>query len=99
MKTIEQVKSILAREKERFKKEYGITYIGIFGSWIRGDHSSRSDIDILVELSKPPVIDLFTLIELEQELSEKLGIKVDLVIKEDLKPRIGKKILKEVVPV
>jgi len=42
-------------------------------------------------------MDLIKFVELEEYLSELLGIKVDLVMKSALKPRIGKRILKEVV--
>ena len=51
--------------------------IGIFGSYARNEQTEGSDIDILVKFKKG--ITLLQLIRLENELSEKLGIKVDLV--------------------
>jgi len=51
--------------------------VGIFGSFARGDNKKGSDIDILVEFKESP--SLLTLIKLENDLSEILGIKVDLV--------------------
>jgi uncharacterized protein len=54
-----------------------------------------SNFDILVELSKEP--DLLEFVGLKQELSEILDIEVDFVMKSALKPRIGKRILEEVV--
>lgn len=51
--------------------------IGIFGSYARNEETENSDIDILVKFKKG--ITLLQLIRLENELSEKLGIKVDLV--------------------
>ena len=44
-------------------------------------------------------IDLFMFVELELFLSEKLGIKVDLVMRDTLKPRIRESILKEAIPI
>lgn len=51
--------------------------IGIFGSFARGENKQGSDIDILIEFKNPP--SLLTLIRLENELTDILGIKVDLV--------------------
>jgi predicted nucleotidyltransferase len=53
----------------------------------------------LLELEKPIRIDLIALIELEYQLSDLLGVKVDLVIKDNLKPRIEKHVIREVVSV
>ncbi|WP_407356544.1 nucleotidyltransferase family protein [Methanolobus sp. WCC5] len=76
------------------KEQYNVSYIGLFGSYIRGDHTTESDLDVLVEFSKTPTI--FRFVHLENYLSDYLGIKVDLVMKNALKPNIGKYILKEV---
>lgn len=51
--------------------------IGVFGSYARNEEDANSDLDILVDFEHTP--DLLTLIGMEQELSEKLKIKVDLV--------------------
>ena len=64
---------------------------------MRGEQKKGSDIDILVEFYPDAEMDLITFVELEEHLSDLLGIKVDLVMKSALKPRIGKQILKEVV--
>jgi uncharacterized protein len=79
------------------KKEYPFKYIGVFGSYVRGEQNSSSDMDILVEFNGS--ITLFGYAKLENELSDELGVKVDLVSKTALKPRIGKHILSEVVEV
>lgn len=64
--------------------------ISVFGSFARGETTSDSDIDILVDL-KPsetrPVLGLFEFIRLEQELEKKLGCDVDLITEEGLSPR------------
>ncbi len=102
MKTLEEIKEILKKQKPFLKEEYGVSEIGIFGSlylvrsYARGEQRKKSDLDILVEFDKP--IGLLKFVGLEIYLSEVLGVKVDLVMKGSLKPRIGKHILKEVVP-
>lgn len=96
MRTLEQIKEILKKEKPFLKEEYGVSEIGIFGSYVRGEQKKKSDLDILVEFEKP--IGLLKFVGLEIYLSEVLRVKVDLVMKGSLKPRIGKHILKEVVP-
>lgn len=94
MKTIEEIKRKLIVIKPFLKEKYKIKEIGIFGSYVRGEQKKRSDCDILVEFEEVP--DLFTYIEIEEFLSRKLKVKVDLVMKSALKPYIGKIILEEV---
>jgi predicted nucleotidyltransferase len=77
------------------KKDYGVKKIGVFGSFVNGKPNKKSDIDILVEFSKP--IGLFKFVRLENFLSDTLNRKVDLATKNALKPVIKKKILSEVV--
>lgn len=70
--------------------------VGIFGSFARGDNKKGSDIDILVEFKEAP--SLLILIKLENDLSEILGIKVDLVTTGALKnKRIKKSIKKDLI--
>jgi uncharacterized protein len=76
---------------------FGVSSLGIFGSYVRGQQKRKSDIDILVDFDKEPT--LFTFIRLENRLSNELGLKVDLVMKNALKPAIGRHILREVIPV
>jgi predicted nucleotidyltransferase len=64
-----------------------------------GTSLPASDIDILIELERPPRISLLGLVELGYYLSELLGTKVDVAIKKNLRKRIGKRILDEVVPI
>ncbi len=88
---------ILRQHLQKLVQEYNISYLGIFGSYIRGEQQEDSDLDILVEFSKEP--NLLEFIGLKQELSEILGVEVDLVMKNALKSRIGKRILEEVMQV
>ena len=83
--------------KPQLSSQYGVKRMAVFGSRLRGEAERQSDLDLLVELEKPYRIDLIGLIALEQELSEELGVPVDLVLAEDLKPHIGERVLKEAV--
>ena len=95
MKKVEEIKSILEEHKQEITEKYKVSEIGIFGSYIRDEQKETSDIDILVEFDGS--IGLLKYIEMENYLSDLLDIKVDLVMKSSLKPRIGKHILEEVV--
>ena len=97
MKTFEQIKSTLAKHKEELRLKYKIKEIGIFGSYVKGEQKKQSDIDILVEFEETADLSLLDFIGIENYLSDFLGIKVDLVEKHTLKPRIGKHVLEEVV--
>jgi len=97
MSRINQIKKTLESQKKYLKKKYKIREIGIFGSYIRGEQKKRSDVDILVEFEEEP--GLLTFIEIENYLGDILNAKVDLVMKDALKPVIGRSILKEVITV
>jgi predicted nucleotidyltransferase len=97
MKKIEDVKAKLGMLKPVLKERYQVETVGFFGSYARGEQKKKSYIDILVDFSQPNAIDLFDFIELEEFLSKKLGIKVDLVTKSALKPMIKEQILKETI--
>ncbi len=99
MKTFEQIKSTLAEHKEELRQKYKIKEIGIFGSYVRGEQKKQSDLDILVEFEETADLSLLDFIGIENYLGDILGIKVDLVEKHTLKPRIGKHVLEEVVPI
>lgn len=94
MKTFEEIKNKLVKLKPLLKEKYKIKEIGVFGSYVKGKQRKKSDLDILVEFEEVP--DLFTYIEIEEFISKKLNMKVDLVVKSALKPYIGRIILKEV---
>ena len=95
MKDLPEIIRVLREEKELRRKD-GITDIGLFGSYARGEAVESSDVDVLVDLSDDSPLTLFSLIGIEQSLSEKLDAKVDLVLRRDLKPEIGKRVLSEV---
>lgn len=92
---LKNIKNKLREYKPILEEQYKIREIGVFGSYVRGEQNKKSDLDILIDFYEP--ISLLNFIRLENQLSKYLGIKVDLVMKDALKPRIGSRILKEVV--
>lgn len=93
---LKNIKTCLSQEKENLAK-YNIKSLGIFGSYVRGEQRHDSDINILVEFNSNDDMDLLSFIELKNYLSKCLGRKVDLVMKDTLKPHIEKYILNEVI--
>lgn len=95
MKKIDRVKKILSDHRNEIRQEHKIRKMGIFGSYVRGEQKRKSDIDILVEFAEP--VSLLDWVGAENYLTDLLGIKVDLVPKEDVRPELKKRIFKEVV--
>jgi predicted nucleotidyltransferase len=90
-KNVEQIKRKILPVLNR----YGVTKVGLFGSCIRDEMATDSDIDILVEIEKD--ISLLDFVGLKLEIEEVLGRKVDLVEYDTIKPLLRERILKEQV--
>ena len=99
MKSLDVIRQIIRDQKPYLVENYGVTIVGVFGSYVRQEQRPDSDLDLLIELDSPPKISLIGLVELEDYLSQLLGVKVDLAIKKNLKRRIGARILQEVFPI
>ena len=97
MKTIDEIKNTINKYKTYLSDSFKVKSISVFGSYLRGEQKENSDLDILVEFNE--TIDLFEFIQLENYLSEILCCKVDLVMKDALKPRIKDRILREAVSI
>ncbi len=95
MKSLEEIKEILKKQKPAIRERYRVRKIGIFGSYVRGEQKKKSDVDILVEFEKP--ISLLKLVNLENFLGDSIGIKVDVVPKEDVRRELKERILGEVI--
>jgi predicted nucleotidyltransferase len=97
VRSLKEIRQILKQSMPEITERYKVKSLGIFGSYVRKEAEKSSDLDILVEFHTAP--SLLQFIRMEDELSEKLGIKVDLVMKKALKTHIGQRILAEVIPV
>lgn len=90
-RNVNQISKIL-RELDAFiRKEYKVSELQIFGSYAKKKNVSNSDLDLLVSFSEAP--SLIKFIELENFLSDKIGIKVDLVMKDSIKQQLRESIL------
>lgn len=76
-------------------EKYHVRSLEVFGSYVRNEQTPESDLDVLVTYEQAP--GLFEFIELRDRLSDVLGVKVDLVMKTALKPRLEKRILHEAI--
>lgn len=94
--TVPTLDAILLRLKALLPllhEKYRVSTLEVFGSFVRGEQDEESDLDLLVTFDEVPT--LFQFVGLENFLSDVLGVRVDLVMKDSLKPRIGKFILEE----
>ncbi len=95
MKTLEEIEKTLRETKPLLQERYGVTQLGVFGSYARGEQTQSSDVDILIDYDRAPT--LFKLVELRDYLAGVIGMNVDVVTKNGLKPRIQERVLSEVV--
>ncbi len=96
-RSLEDIQLALKTNMPELAKRYKIKSLGIFGSYVRGEAESASDVDLLVEFSEAP--DIFKFMDLEEDLAALLGLNVDLVTRPALKGNRKDRILHEVVPV
>ena len=95
MTYFETITDTLQKLKPELTKKYSVSTIGFFGSIVRDDFSSsNSDIDIIVDFSKPIGIEF---VDLADFLESKMQRKVDLVSKNGIKPKYFKEIEQEIV--
>jgi uncharacterized protein len=95
MRTLDEVIAQLRRVQPDLRRRYPIRELGIFGSYVRGEQTHGSDLDILVNLDDG--IGLLELAGLQHDLSEALGVRVDLVMRDAVKRGIAQRILSEAV--
>ena len=87
-----QQQSLIIETVSRFNPRM----VGIFGSYARGENDQNSDLDILIDFEQP--LNLLEVIGLEQELTEKLGTKVDLITLRSLNPQLKEYVEKDLIP-
>lgn len=92
--TQDEILEALASQRSLFE-QYGVSAISLFGSIARGESTDGSDIDLLVEFSRP--IGLLQFVELKRAMEKALGRSVDLVTPKALKPQLRDRILKEAI--
>jgi uncharacterized protein len=93
---LEQARSKLREELPVLRQKFSVKSLSVFGSVARLD-PQPNDLDLIVEFYDVP--GLFGFVALENYLSDMLGVRVDLLTLDSLKPRVSKNALKEMVPV
>lgn len=96
-KPLHEIRQSLHQLLPTLTEQYQVKSLGVFGSFVRQEQRADSDLDLLVTFIEPP--SLLRFIELENFLADSLGIQIDLVMQDALKPAISRQILQEVVPV
>lgn len=97
MRKLSSIKTKISQFKTDLREQFGVKNIEIFGSYVRGEQKKDSDLDVLVEFSKP--VSLLDVVGLENFLSDMLHIKVDVVLKRSVRPELKEIIFHEAVPV
>jgi uncharacterized protein len=95
--SLKKILEVLRQQIPTLTERYSVETLEVFGSYVRSEQKKDSDLDILVTFREVP--SLLTFIAIENYLTDLLGVKVDLVMKDSLKPKIGQQILREAIPV
>jgi uncharacterized protein len=96
-KPVDRYLRLLREHLPKLAEKFHVHSLEVFGSYVRNEQTPESDLDVLVTFDETP--GLLAFIELEYLLTDLLGVKVDLVMKRALRPRIGERILSEAVQV
>ncbi len=94
-KTLEEIIEAIKKRKKVLEEKYNVKEIGIFGSYVRGEQTERSDVDILVDFYQLP--DVFDLLKLERSLRGILRCRVDVIRKQAIRKELRDQILSEVI--
>ena len=87
----------LKSNKDKYSNQFGVKFIGLFGSFARDDANEKSDIDILYEIEENKTLSMFKYLKLIGELENNFHTKIDLVRTATLKPQIKKYVYQDLV--
>ena len=93
----DEVISRLRQQKRQLSERFHLRSLAVFGSYVHGDQRPESDLDVLVEFEEVP--GLFEFVRLKTALTQLLGVEVDLVMKDALRPRLRQQVLREAIAV
>jgi len=98
MRTLDEVRAILAKHRQFLQERYGVQDLAIFGSYAREEQTPLSDVDILVQVQRPIGLKFF---ELWDYLEQILGLRIDLLTPEALqqKPALWKSVQEDLIHV
>jgi predicted nucleotidyltransferase len=93
----EQILHTLRMHHRYLAEQYGVQSLALFGSVARNEANERSDVDLIVEFSRP--VGYFGLFALQDYLSQMLGHPVDVGTLPSLKPRLRQRIEQDLIHV
>jgi len=96
-KTLKEIIEAIKKRKKVLQEKYKVKEIGIFGSYVRGEQTEKSDVDILVDFYELP--DVFNLLKLERSLRGTLKCRVDVVRKQAIRKELRDRILSEAIKI
>jgi predicted nucleotidyltransferase len=94
--SIEEIVAYLKKNKRFFYDRFGVTRMGIFGSFVRGEQTRSSDIDMIVEIEKGRK-NIHSFLQLRRFLQKELAKKIDLGFEHSLKPTVRDKIKEQII--
>ena len=97
MDTLDDIKAELRRLKPEIESRYPIRLLSIFGSFVRGEQTAQSDVDVLAERVGEK-LSLFDIIDVEHNMQDALKRPVDLLLIDRVRARIRDRVLAEAVP-
>jgi predicted nucleotidyltransferase len=92
----EEIIAYLKKNKRYFHDRFGVTSIGIFGSFMRGEQTASSDIDMVIEMEKNRK-SIHSFLQLKRFMEKEIERKVDLGFEHSLKPAIREKIKEQII--
>ena len=94
--TVEEIISALRENKDLLSERFGVVRIGIFGSFARGEQTTSSDVDFIVEIESEKK-DIHNFLGLKRFLERLTERKIDIGFEHSLKPAIKENVLKQTV--
>lgn len=92
----QDILNYLKSNQQYYHNQFGVQFIGLFGSFARDEATENSDIDILYKIEKDKKLSMFKYLKLNKQLEDNLHKKIDLVRDETLKPQIKSYIQKDI---
>jgi predicted nucleotidyltransferase len=95
----EHVLAKLREQREHIEREYGLRMIGVVGSVARGEANEESDVDVFVDVIRAP--SLFRMFAAERELKDAVGVglPVEFVFRETLRPSTRARMELDLIPI
>jgi len=94
--SIEKIVTYLKNKKEFFYDRFGVTSMGVFGSFVRDEQTALSDIDMVIEMEKDRK-NIHSFLQLKRFLEKELERKVDLGFENSLKPVVKEKLKSRII--